>query len=210
NNKTKTIIATLALVGLLGLGMSYALTLGSNANAQLQTTGNSNRVEAHGPMTPSEFIAQGGRSIVTITPNAPVIDVSRGSSVTETFTFKHSAIINPLPQVTVGIMGIQTDLIPPSIIKSTTPHERAEYHRIHGNPMPGIIDLNSLVTYSQKSVTLAPGQSSNMTMTITIPKSWPDDLVGKTILFNTVFSYGKASTHDLLIEPTSVGVHVVS
>lgn len=92
-----------------------------------------------GIFTVDDFLKQGGRSAIVISrPDAPVdeysmasgyssvVTVARGSSVKVPMTILHIPGKDPLPSVTIAGKGTGSNVIPPSIAKSTTPEQRTE------------------------------------------------------------------------------------
>lgn len=195
-------------------GILYAISMHPNANAQPQLDPSvpaDRSINPGGPKTPDEFLAAGGKSVITVTPSSDIIDGARGSVAKVTFTLKHETGANPLPNVTVVADGIGNGIIPPSVEKSTTPEERANALSTTGKPVTGAIELNSLVTFSPTEVTLKPGESKQVDMYITIPKDWPDELVGTNVWFSVIFGEGGNYDYkDLLIDQTGINLHLVS
>jgi hypothetical protein len=195
-------------------GIVYINSLHPSASAQPQLDPSvpvDRSIKSGGPKTPDEFLQEGGKSVIAITPASDVIDAARGSVVKATLTLQHIPGANPLPSVTVVANGIGNGIIPPSVEKSTTPEERASTLSTTGKPVAGAIELNSLVTFSPTAVTLKPGESQQIDMYITIPKDWPDELVGTNVWFSVIFGEGESYDYrDLLIDQTGINVHVVS
>ncbi|MEO9295063.1 MAG: hypothetical protein ABI347_05630 [Nitrososphaera sp.] len=129
-----------------------------------------------------------------------------------TFTLSHieNVTTHGIPQVSVVASGIGNGIILPSAASSTTEQERTDSVKATGKPSGGV-DLNSLVTFSPKTVVLAPGESQKVDMYISIPADWPDELVGQDIWFGVIFGAGQSYDYrDVLIDQSGVTLHVVS
>lgn len=166
-----------------------------------------------GPKTPKEFLESGGKSVIKVVPDSDIVEGSRGSTVKATFTLTH--IENPtmrgLSRVSIVSNGVANGIIPPSVAATTTPQERTDVLKETGKAIKGAIELDSLVTFSPKTVVLAPGESKKVDMYITIPADWPDELVGQNIWFSVIFGEGESYDYrDLLIDQSGVTLHLVS
>lgn len=165
-----------------------------------------------GPMTPSEFLASGGKSVIKVVPDSDVVQGQRGTTVKATFTLSHieNATTHGIPKVSIVASGIGNGIILPSAASNTSEQDRTDAVKATGKPS-GAVDLNSLVTFSPKAVVLAPGESQKVDMYITIPTDWPDELVGQDIWFGVIFGEGQSYDYrDLLIDQSGVTLHVVS
>lgn len=187
-----------------------AISFGGFSN-QTQTPSMQNyNIASGGPLTPSEFLSRGGKSIIMITPSETLVNASRGSTIKVTFTLTHTGSNSQLSNVTIAAEGIANEYIPPSVINATTPQERADAIRNTGKPIQGTLDLNSLVTFSPQQLSLQPNASKQVDLFITIPQNWPQDVVNHKVWFSVLFGEGaKYDYHDLLIVQTGIYIHIV-
>lgn len=54
---------------------------------------------------------------------------------------------------------------------------------MQGKPIPGSIDKSSLVQFSDTNIELRAGETKTIEVTISLPASLPDEIVGKSIHF---------------------------
>jgi hypothetical protein len=182
-----------------------------------QTMGNSSHqksakfcIDCDRPSTnPGIFLAKGGKSVVTVKVDNQEISLTRGSTGRVVLTLNHMPGQNPLPVVNIVGAKINNGYIPAYLASQTTPEQRVEALQA-GKPIPGALDLNSLVTFEPKqTIALKPNESKQMFMDITIPKDWDDRMVGENIMFSIGVIQGQGyDYHDLLIKQTSVSVRV--
>jgi hypothetical protein len=158
---------------------------------------------------PGIFLAQGGKSVVTVKADNQDISLTRGSTARVVLTLSHMPGQNPLPFVNIVDAKINNGYIPAYLANQTTPEQRVEALQA-GKPIPGAIDLNSLVTFESKpTVAIKPNESKQIFMDIAIPKDWDDRMVGENILFSIGVIQGPGyDYHDLLIKQTAVSVHI--
>ncbi|MGH9923701.1 MAG: hypothetical protein ACRD38_13210, partial [Nitrososphaerales archaeon] len=73
-------------------------------------------------------------------------------------------------------------LYPASLATSTTEEQRTEAAST-GNLIPGSVDLGNLVIIDNVSANarVDGGKSSTVQVTFSVPKTFPDEMVGKTI-----------------------------
>ncbi|HVX02036.1 MAG TPA: hypothetical protein VHA09_02680 [Nitrososphaera sp.] len=56
-----------------------------------------------------------------------------------------------------------------------------------------------------------PGDKAEIEMNISIPKDWPDKMVGNTVFFSVAFGTAENYTFpDLMMEQTGVSVHITA
>ncbi|MEP0825936.1 MAG: hypothetical protein HRF40_10655 [Nitrososphaera sp.] len=206
------VLISISFAFLATIGMLYAAGLQNNAAANAVASDKLPEGTAiEGTTTPQKFLQNGGRSVIVIKPETTVNTASRGSTITIPLNIVHEAGTNPLPSVTVTSYGIANTMIPPSVANATTAEDRVNAIKTTGRPIAGAIDLNSIVTFSDRVVTLKPGESKQVNMIVTIPKDWPDELVGKDIFFSVVFGHGGIyDYHEVQVNNTFVLVHLVS
>lgn len=117
---------------------------------------------------------------------------------------------NPIPYVTMNGVGVVNTFIPAAFVNQTTPQERVSIVE-SGGKIPDALDLNSTIAFSPNPVVLNAGDSKVMTLTISIPKSWPDAAVGQDIWYALNFQpLENYNLPDFQITQTGIQVHVVS
>lgn len=208
------VILTLLAVIVISLGISsyvYSASISANASPSHANSKGVTASEIHqARKSPAEFFKLGGKSVVTITPDVSSLNLERGSTAKVVFTISHIGGPNPLPTVTPVGNGIANVFIPASAVNMTTPKERAALMSAH-RPIPGAIDLNSLVSFSAADKNLKPGDTEEIEMSISIPRDWPEDLVGETIFFAP--SFGTTENYefpDLMMQQTGVSVFITA
>lgn len=186
-------------------------TKGGGTIAAVQKQSTSYCIDCDRPSTnPGLFLANGGKSVILVHPdnNNSKLNVTRGSTGTIFLTLTHRHAGHPLPSVEITNVTINNGYIPAYAANLTTPEQRVEALQA-GKPIPGAIDLNSLVKFTPKQVTLQPGESKQIRMDITIPKDWDDRMVGENILFSVAMIPKQGyDYHDLLVKQIAVTVHI--
>lgn len=129
---------------------------------------------------PSAFLSAGGRSAIVIDAELKEISLSRGESANVTLNIQHMVGNNGFDSLHLVPAGSRGNLGLPSSAADMTPEERTELIK-QGKPIPGTIPLSSFVRYSDPQITVNAGETKSIQMTITIPKSLPDEMLQKSI-----------------------------
>jgi hypothetical protein len=160
------------------------------------------------PTNPGIFLEKGGKSVIEVKADHQEISLVRGSTGRITLTLSHIPGKNPLSSVSIVDAKINNGYIPAYLAKLTTPEQRVQAIQ-SGKPIPGAIDLNSLVRFTPKQITIKPNESKQIFMDVTIPKDWDDRMVGEHLWFSIAVIQGQGyDYHDLLIKQTAVSVHI--
>jgi len=168
------------------------------------------------PPTPSQFIADGGKAAVTISPaiettgsSIAMVGVTRGESTTVSMNFQYLAGDDAARTLTIRGVGVVGGYIPPAIAARNTSEERANEFG-ETDKLTGMYELDSTQSFSPSEVTLEPGKTTTARIIIiTIPKDWSSETVGKEIIYNIQYEivgdYDK-STERLFPEPLQVHI----
>lgn len=132
---------------------------------------------------PDEFLAAGGKSAVVTDISPKVMNMKRGESATFTISLTHNAATTDFKTLNIVAAGVNGMLGLPSSVNSTTVEEKVALLE-QGKTVPGLIPLSTFVTYSPAQIMLDAGETKSITATVTIPKTLPDEMVGKSIHIN--------------------------
>lgn len=129
--------------------------------------------------TPTDYVANGGKSAVQVEIPVQHIDVKRGTTTTVDVTLEHIASNNPYPFVNVDIITPYHEIYyPPSLTASTTEEQRLNATET-GKLIPGSVDLSTLVSYSETGpITIDAGGKYVVKMYVTVPNDIPSDMIG--------------------------------
>lgn len=213
-------------------GMLYVLAVHGSAVAVNSVSNTDEKLPETAKLCPDcsrpstnagEFLAGGGKAVIEVSVGEEVVDAygeqalnamqkveaSRGSAIIVPLTLTYVPGADSLPVITMVGVGINNGFIPSYAASSLTAEERLDAVK-SGKPIPGALDLNSMVGFSPKVVTLKPNESATMNMTITIPKDLPDQIVGSEIPFSVLIGEGQSYDYrDVLVKQTLVTVRVV-
>lgn len=130
---------------------------------------------------PDRFIASGGRSAVKVEIPIGEITVNRGNTVDVDVHVKHIAGTNPFPFVIAKLIPPTGIYYPPTVASSTTPEQRMKAMEL-GKLIPGSINLNDLVSYSEVNpIKILPNSEQVVVMHVSIPKDAPNDVIGNDL-----------------------------
>ncbi len=132
---------------------------------------------------PDSFIRDGGKSAILVKTNPETIKLTRGESTTVMLNISHVGGTEALNEVNLTPTVFQGAVLLPSAVDKTTVEERAELLS-QGKPIPGSIELSSLVNFSEARIKVLAGETKTMQMTISLPKDLPDEIIGKSIHFS--------------------------
>lgn len=173
-----TVAVTIATVSML------SEVFGNTSIAQLPELRES-VMSATGP-TPQQYLDSGGQGVIIISMNTKETDTIRGATVAVPVTVTYKGGINAVPKLTVVADRISGIVLPPSVAKSSTPEERFALTQ-EGKSIAGALELNPLVRFTPNAIMLTPGESKTVSMDVTIPKTWPDEMVNKGADFSPSF-----------------------
>lgn len=172
------------------------------------TPGGGIAIASGGMLTEDEFMSCGGQSsIVASFPQ--VLRVERGKTLEFSMTLTHVAGTHPLDSVTVRAAGVNGQFIPAFIANQSTPEERVKALQETGH-IPGALDLNSTISVTPQQVTLKPGESTKLTVRITLPADLSDKEIGETIWYSYTFTTDMKYDYGVLnIEQPYFSVEVI-
>lgn len=106
-----------------------------------------------------------------------------GETITVPVVFTYGATTGGPITVILGDKTNQAIMFPPTESTKYSLSEKQSF-LTSGNLPQNVVDLYSLESFSTNSVTLLPGQSSTVEMSIHIPTSWPTEMLKTPVLFN--------------------------
>jgi hypothetical protein len=125
--------------------------------------------------TVDDYLTETGKSVVKIEWPSEKVSIKKGSEVNLAPMAKHLAGANADQSVTVRVLPPDGYVLyPPSVAESTTSEQRFEA-QIAGTPLPGGIDLGTLLRINAPNdKAVSKGDSGAFDISITIPENFPD------------------------------------
>ncbi|AIC15564.1 exported protein of unknown function [Nitrososphaera viennensis EN76] len=217
---TVTIVAAIAVTFVAAIANFAIISLGNNSKVRAealieQPADANNKPLAVSYKSPDRdsFLAEGGRAAVVMERPTDIVKVARGESVSTPIIIKHIAGSNPSSYVDVKISAPNGYILYPASLAATTAEEERQQASLTGKLIPGSIDLGTLVATNDANahVKVNPGASSTAHVTLTVPKTFPDEMVGETIdlpiIITATDDAGNADT--VYIENNSVVLEVI-
>ncbi|GEM_PF-4145676 len=115
--------------------------------------------------------------------NIQTVEMKRGETLVVPITIQHLSK-NLNESVTVGNFHNEVRNFMPSAYKGMTSQQFLDYIENANNAgsiLPGEINVNNFITFSQPSVTLIPNSTGTVLLTISLPANLPDETVGRSL-----------------------------
>lgn len=111
--------------------------------------------------------------------------ISLGNTTEIPITFTYDKVNDQTRPITVllGDKANQAILFTPSATTKYTQKEKQAFLTSSNLPSDAV-NLYSLESFSKNTLTLMPGQTTTVDMFIHIPNSWPQEMIGQSIIFN--------------------------
>jgi hypothetical protein len=217
---TVTIVAAIAVAFVAATVIFTISSLGNNSKVQAEAlieqpadTNNKPLAVEFKSQDRDSFLAEGGRAAVVMERPTDIVKVARGESVSTPIIIKHIAGSNPSSYVDVKISAPNGYILYPVSLAATTTEEERQQASLTGKLIAGSIDLGTLfaATDADAHTKVNAGASYTAHVTLMIPKTFPDEMVGKTIdlpiIITATDDTGSADT--VYVENSSVIVEVV-
>jgi hypothetical protein len=214
---TVTIVAAIAVAFVAATAIFAISSLGNNSKVQAEAL-----IEQPADTKPlavefksldrDTFLAEGGKAAVVMERPTDIVKVARGESVSTPIIIKHIAGSNPSSYVDVKISAPNGYILYPASLAATTTEEERQQASLTGKLIPGSIDLGTLVLTNDANAhaKVNPGATYTAHVTFAIPKTFPDEMVGKTmdlpIIITATDDTGNADT--VFVENNSVVLEV--
>jgi hypothetical protein len=203
------IVAATTIAVITALTWNSTVVLDRTANAATSEQQLAYEGIEHYEDTPEAFLANEGRSAVEMLAQTEEVNAKRGEVVDIPVSFEHHAGLNPYSKLTVKHLETSALIYPPSVAKATTPEERTTM-LANGEIPEGAIIVSSLFTLEPGTVDLNAGETKSGVMRITLPKDFPDEMVGNFFYISPEFELlgqGDPAAGD--VELYTFGVKVV-
>lgn len=174
--------------------------------SQSTALGNEAQITAVEPVVlvsePEQYLEHGGRAVIILNSNDRV-ETIRGNQASVEVSLTYLAGANPYDVLTLVPKGTGHTIIPASIAKTQTVEERVNAVR-EGGSIPGGIPVDSFLVFSKDPITLKPGDTKTLTITVIIPQIIHNDLINDVIQLPMRFDVLEETGNTVMIFPSTV------
>lgn len=169
---------------------------------------------------PNKFLSDGGRAVIKIKPDESrfgdtsksvlTVEASRGSTIEVPVTVTHLSGSNSIGSLTIAGVGVSNGYVPAAVAREKSP-EQTTQELVSNGKIAGELDLDATLQFVPQKVTLKPNETGAISLAITIPKDWPDYIVGETIWYSVEFAVDGPERYDsteLMMNQVPLQVHI--